>query len=108
MTLENWLRNKLQEIEEMHEYSIATDAVRAWIDLYNKEFFPPKYVQDAQKYVASCVRDMGFMGSPEYDKQRKIIDDYFAPIEKEKKRQKEIAELKRLLEMYSQVSEGEK
>lgn len=35
ISLENWLRDKLDEIESMHEYSIATDTVRAWIDLYN-------------------------------------------------------------------------
>ena len=100
MTLENWLRNKLQEIEEMHEYSIATDAVRAWIDLYSKEFIPPKYVQDAQEYVASCVRDMGFMGSPEYDRQKKIVDAYFEPIRQKEKDEEEKANYLRLKSKY--------
>lgn len=32
ISLENWIRNKLQENEEMHDYAVATDSVRAWID----------------------------------------------------------------------------
>jgi hypothetical protein len=32
ISLENWLRNKLQENEEMHDFSVATDTVRCWID----------------------------------------------------------------------------
>lgn len=35
-SLENWLRDRLYEVERMHEYSIGTDTVRAWIDLYNE------------------------------------------------------------------------
>ena len=50
----------------------------------------PKKVQDAQKFLQECSRDMGFMGSLEYDRQKKIIDDYFEPI-----RQKEEEDLER-------------
>ena len=35
ISLENWLRNKLSENEEMHDYSVATDTIRCWIDEYN-------------------------------------------------------------------------
>jgi hypothetical protein len=35
ISLENWLRNKLQETEEMHEYAVATETLRIWIDQYN-------------------------------------------------------------------------
>ena len=35
MSLENWLRNKLQESEEYLNYCIATDTIRCWIDEYN-------------------------------------------------------------------------
>lgn len=35
ISLENWLRDRLYEVERMHEYSIGTDTVRAWVDLYN-------------------------------------------------------------------------
>ena len=33
--IENFLRNKLQETEEMQEYSVSTDTIRCWIDEYN-------------------------------------------------------------------------
>ena len=36
ISLENWLRNKLQENEEMQDYSVATDTVRCWIDEYEE------------------------------------------------------------------------
>ena len=32
ISLENWLRNKLQETEEMQSYEVATDTLRCWID----------------------------------------------------------------------------
>lgn len=41
ISLENFLRNHLQELEENHEYSIGTDSVRALIDLYNERPFEP-------------------------------------------------------------------
>lgn len=36
ISLENWLRNKLQETEEMHDYAVATDTLRCWIDEYKQ------------------------------------------------------------------------
>lgn len=36
ISLENWLRNKLQENEEMHDYAVATETVRCWIDEYEQ------------------------------------------------------------------------
>jgi hypothetical protein len=36
LSLENWIRNKLAENEEMHHYDIATESVRIWIDQYNE------------------------------------------------------------------------
>lgn len=35
ISLENWIRNKLHENEEMHDYSVATDSIRCWIDEWN-------------------------------------------------------------------------
>lgn len=32
--IENFIRNKLQETEEMQEYSVSTDTIRCWIDEY--------------------------------------------------------------------------
>jgi hypothetical protein len=36
----------------------------------------PTEVEKAYKYVNDCHADFGFMGSAEYDRQRKIIADY--------------------------------
>lgn len=36
ISLENWLRNKLQENEEMHDYAVSTDTIRSWIDEYKE------------------------------------------------------------------------
>lgn len=36
ISLENWIRNKLQEVEEMQDYEVATDTVRVWIDLWKE------------------------------------------------------------------------
>lgn len=34
ITLENWLRNKIDEVESMHEFGVSTDTVRCWIEEY--------------------------------------------------------------------------
>lgn len=36
ISLENWLRNTLDEVDLMCDYEVSTDTVRAWIDLYNE------------------------------------------------------------------------
>lgn len=35
-TLEDWLRRKVDENEKMHDYAVATDTIRVWIDIYNE------------------------------------------------------------------------
>lgn len=42
-TLEDWLRRKVDENEKMHDYSVATETIRLWIDEFNssKSFHPP-------------------------------------------------------------------
>jgi hypothetical protein len=40
ISLENWLRNKLQENEEMHDYAVATETLRCWIDEYKQLSHP--------------------------------------------------------------------
>lgn len=35
ISLENYLRNKLDEVESMHSFELATDTLRCWIDEYN-------------------------------------------------------------------------
>lgn len=36
ISLENFLRNKLQENEEMQDYAVATETIRYWIDEYKQ------------------------------------------------------------------------
>lgn len=36
ISLENWLRDKLDEVERKGAYAVAMETVRAWIDLYNE------------------------------------------------------------------------
>ena len=42
ISLETWIRFKVNELESMQEYSIATDAIRAWIDIYLKRHIVAK------------------------------------------------------------------
>ena len=65
-----------------------------------KELTIPKEVEQAQKYIAECNRDMGFMGSPEYDRQKKIVDAYFEPIRQREKDEEEKANYLRLKSKY--------
>jgi hypothetical protein len=60
----------------------------------------PKDVENAQKYIQECGRDIGFMGSPEYDRQNKIVDAYFEPIKLKEKEELEKAEYIKLKSKY--------
>lgn len=37
ISLENYLRNKIDEVESMHSYELSTDTIRCWIDEYNEQ-----------------------------------------------------------------------
>jgi hypothetical protein len=65
-----------------------------------EELTIPKEVEQAQKYIAECHRDMGFMGSPEYDRQKKIVDAYFEPIRQKEKEDLERSEYLKLKSKY--------
>ena len=65
-----------------------------------EELTIPKDVEDAQKYIANCHRDMGFMGSPEYERQKKIVDAYFEPIRQKEKEDLERSEYLKLKSKY--------
>lgn len=56
ITLENWLRNKLQKNEEMHDYAVATDTVRCWLDEYKQLSQPAviKSVCEQCKFEPEC------------------------------------------------------
>jgi hypothetical protein len=56
MNLENWIRNKLQEVEEMHDYEVGTETVRCWIDLWKdskKSNFNPKELKVGDILIAT-------------------------------------------------------
>jgi len=38
----------------------------------------PKEIQEANKYIISCESDMGFMGSPTYDENKKLVENYYS------------------------------
>jgi len=48
--------------------------------LLTYDILVPSDVIEAQKYLSDCAKDIGFMGSPEYDRKKKIVDDYFEPV----------------------------
>ena len=57
ITLENWIRNKLQENESMSDFAVATDTIRCWIDEYkvqNKiDELAEKFSHHVNPYVGS-------------------------------------------------------
>lgn len=70
------------------------------IDDTIERFTIPKHIEDAQKFLQECGRDMGFMGSPEYDRQKKIVDAYFEPIRQKEKENLERSEYLKLKSKY--------
>ena len=70
------------------------------IDDTIERFTIPKHIEDAQKFLQECGRDMGFMGSPEYDRQKKIVDAYFEPIRQKEKEDLERSEYLKLKSKY--------
>ena len=71
-----------------------------YLDLSKLSDKQRKDVENAQKYLQECGRDMGFMGSPEYDRQKKIVDAYFEPIRQKGKEDTEKAEYLKLKSKY--------
>ena len=55
VSLKNYLRDKLHQQEEMHDYSVATETVRVWIEQYES----PK----EEKEVAECEHEWVNNGS---------------------------------------------
>lgn len=70
------------------------------IDDVVKELTVPYEVECAQNYIRYCHRDMGFIGSPEYDRQKKIVNDYYEPIIKREKSAEELALYLKLKQTY--------
>ncbi len=51
ISLENWLRDKLDENESMHDFAVATETIKCWIDEF-KELNKP----DVTRWVAVSER----------------------------------------------------
>jgi len=49
----------------------------------------PQHVKHARSYISECERDMGFMGSPQYDEAKRTVDAYFESIRKKEKEDQE-------------------
>lgn len=60
----------------------------------------PTEVEEAQKYIRDCNSDIGFCGSPEYDRQKAIVDAYYEPIRKKKQFEAEKAHYERLKNIF--------
>jgi hypothetical protein len=95
---EKILKRLEKEFSNIGDEKISgNDAMKIIHDVI-EELTIPKEVEEAQKFIDECHRDMGFCGSPEYYKKKKIVDDYFEPILK-----KEIEDKEK--EMYLQLKE---
>lgn len=72
ISLENWLRNKLQENEEMHDYAVATETVRCWIDEY-KQLSQPVVIKSLplQDLIEFCERQEDFYDEEGYSEDAK-------------------------------------
>src|SRR5690554_5222374 len=68
---------------------ISGNSANLIVDKIVKDYTIPDYVIEAKKYIEYCNRDMGFIGSPEYTRQRKIVDDYYKPIRESEEEMKE-------------------
>jgi hypothetical protein len=77
------------EFSFIGEEKISGNTAIKIINAVIEELTIPKEVELAQKYISECHRDIGFMGSPEYDRQKKIIDAYFGPIKQKEKEEEE-------------------
>ena len=53
ISLENYLRNKLDEVESMHSFELATDTIRCWIDEYNEQLRQYNVVRQSEQLI--CV-----------------------------------------------------
>ena len=93
---EKILERLKNEFAFIGDEKISGHAAMKIINNIVKELTIPKEVEHAQKYIAECNRDMGFMGSPEYDRQKKIVDAYFEPIRQREKDEEEKANYLRL------------
>ena len=89
-----------KEFDFVGDEQISGKTAMKIIDDTIERFTIPKHIEDAQKFIQECGRDMGFMGSPEYDRQKNIVDAYFEPIRQKEKEDLERSEYLKLKSKY--------
>ena len=60
----------------------------------------PWEVEEAMAYISECHKDFGFMGSPEYYRKEKLVDNFFRKRLEEKKERLERENYLKLKEKY--------
>lgn len=100
----NILNMLLEKFKAIGTEPISGYTAVAIINSTVNELTVPKHVQDAQKYVRDCAKDWGFMGSPEYDRQMKIVKDYFEPLEEKKKEEEKYRQYLKLKAEYESTN----
>ena len=78
------------EFEHLGENKISGNEVLKIVNEIIIKLTIPKEVELAQKFISECHKDLGFMGSPEYYRQKKIVDDYYLPIKLKEEKEKEL------------------
>lgn len=91
-----------EEFSFVGDEKISGNTALKIIENVVEEFTIPKVIEEAQRYIFECERDIGFMGSPEYDRQKKIVNDYFEPIIQKEKEKEEKETYLRLKSKYEE------
>jgi len=60
----------------------------------------PNHITEARKLIARLTSDIGFMGSPDYERASKLVMEYDAPFKKAKQEKAEREEYERLKEKF--------
>lgn len=53
ISLENWLRNKLDEVESMHNFNVGTETVRCWIEEHTEQLRQSNVVGRSEQLVCT-------------------------------------------------------
>ena len=75
ISLENYLRGKLYEVERMGSYELATDTIKCWIDEYNEQLNHKHDVSNRRDLVCNyCLERVGTL--PDDFGCQRCIDNY--------------------------------
>lgn len=75
ISLENYLRSKLYEVERMASYELATDMIRCWIDEYNEQLNRKQDVSNRRDMVCNyCLEWVDTL--PDGSNCQRCIDNY--------------------------------